>query len=285
MKLLRSDSPEVVSGIASARVKVTRRLPMLLLGLLPNLLIMPASLAVLFFSWRAAACIGGPVFLAWNAWVFWRARSPRLTWVIGVCHERIYIRLFAGFGKAWRESGAPDVMLLDPSEIASMSMRTIEVFLDGPKPKIVDWLMIEPSQTITENLSCQIPSFLEEIRTPNLSERVCWASEEHRLAVGWRWCHPALRVFLQQLTRECPSIGIASEEQSELDLNGVWRGISRRNLDTEERQKLARAVRLGFFCDCAGLLSRYKHISFRKAGTCLAEIQREEIAKPTLLPQ
>jgi hypothetical protein len=283
MKLVRSDSPEVIDDIAPARVRVTRRLPMLLLGLLPNLLIIPTSLAALILSWRAAVCIGVPAFLAWNAWVLWRARSPRLSWVVRARHERIYIRLFAGFGRVWRESGGPDVLMFEASEVASMSIRTIEVFLDGPKPKIVDWLMIEPSSTITENLSGQIPSFLEEIRTPDLSERVYWASEERRLAVGWKWCRPALRVFLQQIVRECPSIGIGPEEHSELDLNGIWSN-RRRNLDTEERQKLARAVRLGFFCACAGLVSRYKHLSFRKAGACLAEIRRAEIAKQTLPP-
>jgi hypothetical protein len=93
--------------------------------------------------------------------------------------------------------------------------------------------------------------------------------------MNWEWCRPDLRIFLQQIVRECPSIIIGPEERSELDLNGIWHGISM-NLDAQQRQKLVQACRLGFGCDCAGLLSQYKQIPFRKAGVYLAEIAREE---------
>lgn len=105
------------------------------------------------------------------------------------------------------------------------------------------------------------------------------AYEEGRLTIEWKWWRPALRVFLQQVIQECPSVVIVPEERSELDLNGIWRGISRnlrKDLGAQERQMLVQAKRLGFGCNCAGLLSRYKNISFRKAGAYLAEIEREE---------
>jgi len=274
MKLVRSDTPEVAHCIASTRTRASRHLPVFLLGLLPNLIILSITLISLIISVRVAVWIGLPAFLAWNAWVLWRARSPRLSWVIKARPERVYIRLFVGFGKSWRELDAPDVIVLEASEIASIAVRTVDVFLYGPKPKIVEWLMIEPAHAVAESVSDQIPLFLWDTRMTDLSERVYWVNEERRLAIGWEWCRPALRIFLQQVVQECPSIIIAPEERSELDLNGIWKG--RAKPDAQQRQMLLQACRLGFFCDCAQRISQYKHMSFRKAGAYLAEIKREE---------
>ncbi len=55
----------------------------------------------------------------------------------------------------------PDVIILEASEIASMSARTVEVFLDGSKPRIVEWLVIEPSQAIAQGFSDHFRSFLK----------------------------------------------------------------------------------------------------------------------------
>jgi hypothetical protein len=275
MKLVRSDSPEVARCIASTRTRVSRYLPVFLLGLLPNLVILSIALVSLIISVRVATWISLPAFLAWNAWVFWRARSPRLSWVIKAGPERVYIRLFVGFGKAWRELDAPDVIVLETSEIASISIKTVEVFLYGSKPKIVEWLMIEPAHAVAESVSDQIPLFLWDTRMHDLSERAYWANEEQRLAVGWEWCRPALRIFLQRIVQECPSIVVGPEECSKLDLNGIWHEY-REELDAQQRRMLVQAKRFGFGCNCAGLLSQHKHMSFRKAGAYLAEIEREE---------
>jgi hypothetical protein len=255
-------------------------LSVLLLGLLPNLVILSIALVSLFVSVQAAAWIGLLAFLAWNTWVFWRARSPRLSWVIKARAEQAYIRMFVGFGKAWRELDSPDVIVLEASEIASISIRTVEVFLYGPKPKIVEWLMIEPAQAVVDSVSDRIPSFLGDMRTPDfwtpdLSERVYWANEERRLAVGWKSCRPALRIFLQQIVRECPSIVIGPEERSELDLNGIWHGL-RGGPDAKQRHMLFQAKRLGFGPDCAKLLNLYRGIPFREMGAYLEEIEQEE---------
>lgn len=277
MRLVRSDSPELIHTIASARTRASRNLPVLLLGILPNLAILAVALVSLVVSERAAVWISVPAFVAWNAWVLWRARSPRLSWVIKTHGERIYIRLLVGFGKAWQAADTPDVIVLEASEIASMSIRTVEVFIYGPKPTIVEWLMIEPTQAVAESVSNRIPSFLADISTPDQSARVYWASEERRLAVGWKMCRPDLRTFLRELAREYPSVAIAHEKRSELDLNGIWHGTWGKP-DAEQRGMLVEAKRLGFGCECAGLLSRYmyKEMSFREAGAYLAEIEREE---------
>jgi len=196
--------------------------------------------------------------------------------------ERVCIRLFVGFGKAWRSLNLPDVIVLEGSEIASMSIRTVEVLVYGPKPRIVEWLMIEPTQAAAKSLSDQIPSFLADNRspdfwTPYLGERLHWANDDRRFAIGWKMCRPALRVFLQQVARECPSIVVGPEESSELDLNGIWHGV-RGGPNPEQRLMLVEARRLGFGPDCTTLLNRYRGMPYREIGAFWAEIQREEAA-------
>jgi hypothetical protein len=165
--------------------------------------------------------------------------------------------------------------VLEPSEIASMSIKTVEVFLYGPKPKFAEWLIIEPTQAVADDISRHIRPLL---RSLDPDKAVLVADEEGRLTIEWKWWRPALRVFLQQVVRECPSIVIAPEERSELDLNGIWHGL-REKPDAEQRCMLAKATRLGFGCECARLLSLYRSgafRSFREAGAYLAEIEREE---------
>jgi hypothetical protein len=199
--------------------------------------------------------------------------------VIAGSAGRVYVRLFAWYRGNACDGNEPDILVFAASEIASMSVRTLEVLLDGPKPKLVEWLVIEPAQAVAEDVSKYVCSLLRHL-DPNKAVYV--VNEEGRFNMAWNQWRPALRVFLEQVVRECPRISIAPEERSELDLNGVWRGISRNlrddqnSLSAQDRQKLVQAMRLGFGCDCAGLLSQYKHIPFRKAGAYLTEIAREE---------
>jgi hypothetical protein len=161
-----------------------------------------------------------------------------------------------------------------------MSTRTLEVFLSGPTPRIVEWLVIEPSQAVAGNVSDHIRPLLCDIRPLDPSKQTHVANEEGLLTIEWKSCRPSLRVFVQEVTRELPSIVIAHEERSELDLNGIWNGISR-NLSAQQRQMLIQAKRLGFGCECAGLLSRHKYISPQKATAYLSEIEREEARTET----
>ena len=96
--------------------------------------------------------------------------------------------------------------------------------------------------------------------------------------MNWEWCRPALRVFLQQIDRECPSVVIAPEERSELDLNGVWHG-PRGGPDPKQRQMLFQAKRLGFGSECERLLSRHRGIPRRGVSEYMAEIEREETGR------
>ena len=188
------------------------------------------------------------------------------------CADRVYVRLFAWRKRSHADVYEPDVLLLEAREIASMSIRTVEVFLYGPKPRIVEWLVIEPAQTVADAVSGRVRPLLTRMEP---DKAVLAVHEEGHLTIEWKWWRPALRVFLQQLVQECPSVVIAPEERSELDLNGIWRGISL-NLEQQKRRLLVRAIRLGFGCECKRLLSQYKYISFQKAAAYLAEIERDE---------
>jgi hypothetical protein len=288
MKLVRSDTSEVTHIIAAAGARASRNSYTLVFTCIANVLALLITLtACLSVSVRAAALLSVPVFLAFNGYVVWRAVSSRQRWVIAGCTQRIYVRLFA-----WRcgnsyDVNEPDILVLETSEIASMYVRTLEVFLDGLKPIIVEWLVIEPAQAVAKEISKHIRPLLEPLG-PDKAMLV--ANDEGRFTIEWKWWRPALRIFLQQVVQECSSVVIAPEERSELDLNGIWRGISRnmrknpKDLTAQECQNLVHAMRLGFGCECAGLLSRYKWITIREASEFLAEIVRDEVGCSTLEP-
>jgi hypothetical protein len=265
MKLVRSNSPEVARRIASARTRASRYLPAFVYGLFVNVLILLTVLvASLTISMWAAVWLGVPVLLAWNTYVLWLTKSSNRNWCIAVCAEGAYIRL--GINN-------PEVIMLEACEIASMSIRTTKVFLFGPKPKSVEWLVIESTKSLAEN--DHVLSLLEGSKVLGPDNLVHVTNEGGRLIIGWKWCHPVLQIFLQQLIKELPSIVIAPEERSELDLNGIWHGISL-DLDAQKRQLLGQAKRLGFGSKCKWLLCRYKYISFQRAAAYLEEIEQEE---------
>jgi hypothetical protein len=160
--------------------------------------------------------------------------------------------------------------MFDPSDIASISMRTTEVFLYGPKPQIVVSLVIALSPAVAERDLNHTPPLME-----SAGRQVLIANEEGRLTMNWRWCRPGLKTFLQQVARECPSVAITPEERSELDLNGIWKGVQRKP-DAQERRMLAQAKRLGLGVKCERLLVIYKGMSFCEASAYLAKIEREE---------
>ncbi len=293
MRLLRSDSPEVAQRIASGGALACWGWSAMALASLASVLSLLIALVMSFVaSVRSAVWVGVPVLFALNAYLLWHGKSPRLNWVVAGCADRVYIRLFAPRGRARRAFDEQDAIVLEASEIASMSIRTIEVFLYGPKRKILEWLVIEPAEAVAADvfgyidpLLCGSEPTLSCIGPIDPNKLVLVGKREGALTIEWKWCRPASRLFLQKLARECPSVVIAREEHSELDLNGIWNGISL-NLDAQKRHLLIQAKRLGFGSDCVWLLCRYKYISLRKAAAYMAEIEREEArADATELPQ
>jgi len=260
MELVRSDSPEVVRNIAPAGAWASRNWATLGFACAANILAFLIALTVSFcVSVRAAVWLSVPVFLALNGYVLWRAKASRRRWVIVGRAHRLYVRLFAWRSWDHGDDLDPDVLMFEVPEIASMSIRTLEVFLYGPQPKIVEWLVIEPAQAVADDISKHIHPLLTRL---DPDKAVLVVDEEGRLTIEWRWWRPALRAFLQQVVRECPSVVVGPEELSELDLNGIWHGMRERP-DAGQRRMLAKATRLGFGCECAGLLSRYRSGAFR----------------------
>jgi hypothetical protein len=188
------------------------------------------------------------------------------------CADRLYLRLFAWRSGDHADDHDPDVLLLEASEITSMSIKTLEVFVYGPEPEHAEWLVIEPAQAVAGDVAKHIRPLLT---ATDPDQTVLVSHDEGRLTIEWKWWRPALRVFLQQVVRECPSVVIAPEERSELDLNGIWHG-NREKPNAQQRQMLGQATRLGFGCECAQRISQYKHMSFRKASAYLVDIVREE---------
>jgi hypothetical protein len=180
-----------------------------------------ALIASLIVSVRAAAWLGAPVVLAFNGYLLWRGRSPHLNWVVASRADRLFVRLFVQRRAGRADMQEPDVIMFEASEIALMRARIVEVFVYGPRPKFVEWLVIKPTNVIAQGLSDQIR---RSLNADHPGKQGYVTNEEGCLTVNWEWCRPALRVFLQQIDRECPSVVIAPEERSELDLNGVWHG-------------------------------------------------------------
>jgi hypothetical protein len=273
MKLTRSDSPEVANSIASTGVLACwgwSLLTLVCIASAPGLMI--ALIASLTVSVRTAVWLGVPIIIALNGYLLWRGRSPHLNWVMAGCTDRVFVRLFVRRGWGQSEKQEPDVIVLESSEIASISIRTVEVFLYGPKPRIVEWLVIKLSQPVADCLFDQISRLLN---ADNPGKQVCVTNEEGCLTMNWEWCRPFLREFLQQVGRECPSLTIAPEERSELDLNGVWHGV-RGGPDAQQRRMLVKAKRLGFSCECERLLSLYRRIPRGEVSAYMAEIEQEE---------
>jgi hypothetical protein len=280
MKLVRCDLPEVACCAASARARASLHAPALaaplVYGFFPNVLILLIALALgLVASARETVCVGVPALLAWNGYVLWCMQSSRRNWIIAGCTDRVYLRLFAWRRRGRGDAREPDVAVLEASEIASVTARTVEVFLYGPKPKIVEWLVIEPDQAVAEGVTDRVRRVLG---LPDPRRSVYVAIEEGRLVIEWKWYRPALRTFLRHVAREFPSLVVGNEERSELDLNRIWSSISM-NLSARQRQVLAQAIRLGFGCECQRLLCRYKYISLRESKRYLAELVREETGR------
>lgn len=273
MELVHSDTPAVARGIAAAGAWASRNGYTLGFACAANGLALLIVLALSFgISVRVAAWLSVPVLLSLNGYVLWRAEASHRRWVIVGCADRLYVRLFG-----WRRGDRgdipdPDVLVLEAPEIASISIRTIEVFLYGPKPTLVEWLVIEPAQRIAEDVGSHIRPLLT---LAGSEKAVLVAHDEGCLTIEWRWWGPPLRAFLQEIVRECPSIVIGREESSELDLNRIWNRVVS-SPDAQERRMLVQAKSLGFGCECVRLLSRHRYMSPQKASAYLSEIEREE---------
>jgi hypothetical protein len=194
MKLTRSDSPEVARCIASTRARACWVWSATTLACIASVLSLLIALAVDFIgSARAAVWLGVPVLVGLNAFLIWRGRSPRLNCVVAASADRVYVRLIVRRVRRRDHAEEPDAIWLEASEIASISPQTIEVFLYGPKPKVVERLVIEPVQATAESVSDSIGVLLAPF---DPGKQALVAREDGRLIMDWKWYRPALQDFL-----------------------------------------------------------------------------------------
>jgi hypothetical protein len=284
MKLVRSGSPEVARFTDSANVQASRYWPAFAYGLPFNLVILLLFIVLsLLVSVRSAAWLGVFFFLTWNVYVLWLTKSSRRNWCVAVCAGQVYLRLYMT-----RETAAPngvdepDVIVLEASEIASISIRTVEAYLYGPKPKLAECLVIELVPAVAASVPAPVPSLpgyceaLGSCGEPSSNYLVRVTSDDGRLVIAWRRCHPDVRVFVRKVVQECPSVVVGPEERCELDLNSIWHGYSSMKLDEQQRHSLLQAKRFGFGPDCAWLLTLHKDLSSPEVRACLAELKRED---------
>ena len=275
MKLIRSDSPEVMRSITSAGVWASRNRYTLNFFYAANILALLITLTVnRIVSVQAGVGLGVPGFILLNAFLLWRGRSRRLNWMMAAHADRVYFRLFSRRARDRADLNIPDVLVLEASEIASMSIRTLELYIYGPYPRIVEWLAIEPNRTVTDQSIHQIRTL---IKPDDADEHIYPEYEDGRLLVRWTMFRPGLLVFLKQVAQECPSINIAPEQRSELDLNGIWHGY-REEPNTEQRRMLVQVIRLGFGRELPKLLWLHRNIPYGLTRTYLAEIEEDEAA-------
>ncbi|MGA7339081.1 MAG: hypothetical protein WBE72_11125 [Terracidiphilus sp.] len=290
MKLVRSDAPEVACCITTASIRASRHWPAFFYGLPFNLIILFIVIVLSFLvPARSTAWLGAFMFLVWNVYLLWLLKSSRRNWILAVCADQVYVRLYMTLETAPDGIDEPDVIVFKASEIASMSIRTVETFLYGPKPKLAQCLVIEPAEAVAESVPADDASFPSdwcalgccgEFSSINL---VRVTNEDGRLIIAWRQCHPDLRPFVRQVVRDFPPLVIGPEERSELDLNSIWHGYGSTNLDAQQRRSLLQAKRLGFAEDCARLLTLRKGLSPREVQAYLEEIEQEANAgRPAL---
>lgn len=287
MKLLRSDTPEITRNIDSARILARRYWPAFVYNCSLDLIILFFALASsLFVSVRAAALFGTLMIVAWTVYAFWSAKSSCRNWTMAVFAGSVYVRLCLKHEAAPNDVDQPDVVVFDASEIDSMMVRSVETFLYGPKPKLAECLVIQPSPAVSVSLPHYRASLLDDCGAlgscgvPSPSNLVRVTKEDGRLIVAWRSCDPALRVFIRQVKQELPSLVLGPEEHSELDLNGIWHGL-REEPNAQQRRLLVQAAHLGFGDECIKLLSLHRSGTFtsiRTATAYLVEIELEEVA-------
>jgi len=138
MKLVRFDSREMARSITpSAALACWGWIagPLMYASFVALLL----AVAFSFISVRAAIWLGVPVFLALNGYMFWRAGSPRLDGAVAGCADRVFVRLFLLRGKKRNDLREPDVLVLEAPEIASMSVKVVEVcFCMDPSRRLLN---------------------------------------------------------------------------------------------------------------------------------------------------
>lgn len=248
MVLLRSSSPELAGCFASGHYLLVRAPGAKFHGFAGNF----GILVLRWAAWKAdlphAAPYAGLLLTVWNLVLLLRSALGRHNWVALVCQEKFYFRLFAPRS---RKAGAsePDVIVLDVREILSVGIQTRTIFVYGPKPRVIEWLVVEPEAGTRSLVVAQCNHLFPPIGTCDPYREWFAAPVEGILRIPWQSYRPALQAFVDQIELHFPKLTKGEVILPELDL------ISAVNArEPERRRLLAEAKRLGYGADCVRAL-------------------------------
>jgi hypothetical protein len=245
VRLLQSTSPEIAGCFESGHYLLVRRRGAKFHGLAGNL-------GILLFLWAGRAAglphaisYTGLFLIVWNLVLLWRSGLGRHNWVFLVCQERFYVRMFSPRSKAAARSSGPDVIVLDAAEVLSIGVQTRTIFVHGPKPKIVEGLVMEPEPAAGALVTAQFNQLSPPIGTCDPYREWFAGSKEGTLRIPWQFYRPALRPFLDQIELHFPKLTKSEVALPDLDL------ISAVNArEPERRRLLAEAKRMGYGAYC-----------------------------------
>lgn len=271
MRLLRSDSPEVVRCLASKnRVLIRRPWADLqdtdLIPFLPVLLLVACWIS----GQRSATILAAVLLIAWICFLLWRVAFSKRHWVMAGCTEHFYFRLHRPVldGLRLRHEPAPSILAPQSEEVRSMSRQIVDAFIVGPNPKVAESLVLqlEPQAQIA------VAEQFERL-SPTVSDLdKLWLAESSNgsLVIRWRRYHPSLPTWLSTITSRYPSITVAPESRSELDLSGFAR-----KPELEQRRLLVEATKLGFGADCLEVVMHnpYKRRSMLEAARYISQVR------------
>jgi hypothetical protein len=276
MRLLRSDSPEVIRALASQdcvsadspRSEVGRALGgSMLIGLL--------FLCLRGAHWDYAGQLAGAVLVIWNGVQLWRATFKRRHWLLAACEGRFYIRLFNPVGSRSGQDTEANVLTLDMAEVGGIQVRTADIFIHGPKPTVYEWLVIEAKRELWasaadhfERLGQPAPGFCPVAagNGPYGEWFAGWWNE--RVSVRWLGYRPTLKEYVRRIAARYPDLTIQPEAHPELDLVSI---VSKR--EPERRRLLAQAKKMGFNNECVWALYMYTGCTLYQRTKSLKEAQ------------
>jgi hypothetical protein len=274
VRFLRPDSPEVMRCLASNdRVLIRPWADFEDTGLIP---LLPVLFLVACWAsgQKLATILAAALLIAWICFLLWRAAFSKRHWVMAGCTEHFYFRLYRPVldGLRLRREPAPSILALESAEVRSMSRQIVDAFIAGPDPKVAESLVVqlEPQAhaAIAEEFERMSPSVSEY----DLDKLWLVQWNGGSLVILWRRYHPSLRTLLSMITPRYPSLAVAPESRSELDLTGFARKPV-----FEQRRLLVEAKKLGFGADCIEVVinNPYRRMSMAEAIRYISEARAD----------
>jgi len=235
------------------------------------LLIVLLSVGLRVYDWPFAFRSGAAVMTAWNGFLFWRAILNKGNWIVAACPEKVYLRLFAPYNR--RQAGhEPEVIQLGSHEIKSIRRRVVEVYWNGPQPRLQEWLVIEPEPAVQD----QVEQQFERLSPPDvgcdLSREWFTGWKTGVLFTEWKLYRPSLAAFIREVATRCQKLRIGVEDRSELDLMRFAKKPR-----AEQRKLLAQARQIGLEvnCELAIMFDSYRRRSREEARELISKIDAD----------